>query len=205
MKRTVLVSFLAIAALGLLVAFAYNSRSVPVEAHVAQHTILTDLEETQRNFEAMVATLTAAMDAGEAPPAGTLSLQRRLAGGPERIVEELRQIPGSTAELNRIESYQERYAQSSAAADSLIDALISEQTTYAESVDYLREAGPGIIERMRASGLERAAADAFQLIVGAVDYAARDSAAKRKRQLRRVARVHDADALRIKKLLGLIG
>ena len=34
MKRTLLVSFLAVAALGLLVAFAVNSRSVPVEAHI---------------------------------------------------------------------------------------------------------------------------------------------------------------------------
>ncbi len=60
-------------------------------------------------------------------------------------------------------------------ASALGADLIAAQTEFAESVSYLREVGPGIIERMRDIALERAAADTFQLIVGTLDYAAPQS------------------------------
>ena len=62
MKRAVIALFLALAALGLLISLALESRSLPVEAHVAQYTIAGDLERFDQDFRALVDTLQAAFE-----------------------------------------------------------------------------------------------------------------------------------------------
>jgi len=47
MKRTAFAIVVALAALGLLVSLAFESRPLPVEVHLAQYTIGADLEHLQ--------------------------------------------------------------------------------------------------------------------------------------------------------------
>ena len=67
-------SFLALAALALLISLALESRSLPVETHVAQYTIAGDLERFNGDFRALVDTLESAWNEQTPPGEGARAL-----------------------------------------------------------------------------------------------------------------------------------
>jgi two-component system, NtrC family, sensor kinase len=175
MKRTVLVVILAVAALALLVAFALQSRSVPVELHVAQHTVSTETARVGEDFVTLVDTLTSAWRDVESPSAAAVALQTRVAASPDLLRSSVLQIPGSRSQRTRIQNGFDGFVSTVDETATLASELIADQTAFVESVAYLRDIGPQVIQQMRDIRLDRVAADSFQLIVGAVDYARPDS------------------------------
>ena len=70
MKRAVIALVLALAALALLASLALESRSLPVETHVAQYTITTDLKRSEGDFRGLIDTLQAAWQDQQPPGEG---------------------------------------------------------------------------------------------------------------------------------------
>src|SRR5262245_66653220 len=85
MKRAVIAFVLALAALALLISLALESRSLPVETHVAQYTIASDLERLDDDFKALVDTLQAAWMEQTPPGEGARALLERVAAQPQQL------------------------------------------------------------------------------------------------------------------------
>lgn len=185
MKRIVLVCILALAALGLLVVFALQSRSMRLEVHIAQHTVGTEVERLSEEYSTLLTSLESAWRDTQIPGDGVRALESRLTAAPERLQPPLLEIPGSFSQRERMRNSFENFKSTVAQASELANTLIDQQTAYAESVTYLRDAGPQIIQQMRDIRLNRVAADMFQLIVGTVDYATPESET-REYELRRL-------------------
>ena len=85
MKRAVIALVLALAALALLISLALESRSLPVETHVAQYTIAGDLERLNGDFRALVETLESAWRDQTSPGEGARALLERVASQPQQL------------------------------------------------------------------------------------------------------------------------
>jgi signal transduction histidine kinase len=175
MKRTVVVVVLAVAALGLLVLFAWQSRSAPASLHIAQYTVANETTRLTEDFATLVATLQSAWRATERPGEAALALEERVTTAPQRIAESAAEVSGSGNQDERIRNSLDGLTTTIEQVSSLAVGVINEQTAFVDSVTYLRDSGPAIIQQMRDMGLERVAADAFQLIIGTVDYATPES------------------------------
>ena len=171
MKRTLVVVVLAVAALGLLGLFAWQSRSAPAELHISQYTVATETARLTEDFGTLVATLQAAWRDTERPGEAARALEERMRTGPERIARSAAQVRGSSSQNERMRNSLEGLTTTVEQASALALGLINDQNAFVDSVAYLRDSGPAIIQQMRNTGLERVAADAFQLIIGTVDYA----------------------------------
>jgi signal transduction histidine kinase len=178
MKRAVIALLLALAALGLLVSLVLESRSLPVETHVAQYTIAGDLQRIGSDFRALVQTLEAAWEQQQPPGEGARALLERVAAQPEQLPESLFQMQGSASQEARLSNSHETFTTAIGDAAVLAGQLINEQTEYAAAVAFLRESGATVIQDIRAAGLDRAAADAFQLVVGTLAFAGRDASVR---------------------------
>ena len=77
MKRAVIALILAFAAIALLISLALESRSLPVETHVAQYTITGDLARLESDFRALTDTLSAAWQEQQRPGEGARALLDR--------------------------------------------------------------------------------------------------------------------------------
>jgi len=170
MKRTVIVVILAGAAMALLLSVALESRSVPLYVHIAQHTAATEVDRVSDEFRTLISTLESTWETSQAPGEGARALAARVASSPLRLREPLLQVPGNSAQRGRVLNSFEGFAISAREASTLATELLVEQTSYAEKVSFLRDAGPQIIQTMRDMRLERIAADTFQLVVGTVEY-----------------------------------
>lgn len=171
MKRTVVVVSLAVFALALLAALALESRSVPLGVHIAQNTVATEADRVREDFATLLSTLESAWQTTQSPGEGGRALVGRLAEAPEQLRAPTLLIPGNRAERDRVLNTYETFSRTAADASALASELIEDQTRYAESAIYLRDAGPRIIQQMRDIGLDRAAEDTFQLVIGSVDFA----------------------------------
>ena len=85
MKRAVIALVLALAALALLISLALESRSLPVETHVAQYTIAGDLERLNGDFRALVETLQSSWQDQAPPGEGARALLARVAAQPQQL------------------------------------------------------------------------------------------------------------------------
>lgn len=171
MSRSILAALIAAAALALLAAVAWQARSVPAEARVAQDTVATSLERTADEFETLVAALESAWRDLRAPGEGARAITERLAEQPAELETPISRIPGTGGQLRRIANRHDTFAATSRDASRLAGELLDELGAYAESVAYLRESGPQIVQGMRQAGLDDAAADMFSLLAGTLDTA----------------------------------
>ena len=178
MKRAVIALVLALAALGLLVSLVLESRPLPVETHVAQYTITGDLQRIDADYRALVGTLEAAWQAQQPPGEGARALLERVAAQPEQLPESLFQMQGSSSQEARLSNSHETFTTAISDAAVLAGQLINDQTEYAAAVSFLRESGATVIQDIRAAGLDRAAADAFQLVVGTLDFAGQNASVR---------------------------
>jgi signal transduction histidine kinase len=175
MKRTVAVFILALAALALLVLFAWQSRSAPAELHIAQYTVANETTRLSEDFATLVTTLQAAWRETERPGEAARALEERIQTAPQRITSSAALVRSIGGQSERIQNSLTGLTTTVEQASTLALGLINDQNAFVDSVTYLRDTGPAIIQRMRDMGLERVAADAFQLIIGTVDYATPDS------------------------------
>jgi signal transduction histidine kinase len=174
MKRAVIAFVLALAALALLISLAFESRSLPVETHVAQYTITGDLERLNGDFKALVDTLQAAWMEQTPPGEGARALLERVAAQPKQLPESLFTMQGSASQEARLRNSQETFLTAVGQATALAQDLIVDQTAYAAAVAFLREQGATVIQELRDAGLDRQSADTFQLVVGTLDFAGQD-------------------------------
>lgn len=171
MKRAVIALVLALAALALLISLALESRSLPVEAHVAQYTITNDLKRIDEDFRALVTTLQSSWQALQPPGEGARALLARVSTQPQELPQSLLAMRGNASQEARLQNSYDTFNDSITAATDLAEQLLADETEYANSVDFLREAGARIIQQMREARLDRVAADTFQLVVGTLDFA----------------------------------
>jgi signal transduction histidine kinase len=175
MKRAVIAFVLALAALALLISLALESRSLPVETHVAQYTITGDLERINGDFKALVDTLQSAWMEQAPPGEGARALLGRVAAQPRQLPESLFTMQGSASQEARLRNSQETFLTAVGQATALAQELIDDQTAYAAAVSFLREEGATVIQELRDGGLDRQSADTFQLVVGTLDFAGKDA------------------------------
>jgi signal transduction histidine kinase len=178
MKRAVIAFVLALAALALLISLALESRSLPVETHVAQYTIAGNLERLDEDFKALVDTLQAAWTGQASPGEGARALLERVAAQPRQLPESLFTMQGSASQEARLRNSQETFLAALGQATALAEELIAEQTAYAAAVAFLREEGATVIQELRDENLDRQSADTFQLVVGTLDFAGKDSSVR---------------------------
>jgi signal transduction histidine kinase len=178
MKRAVIAFVLALAALALLASLALESRSLPVETHVAQYTITGDLERLDADFKALVDTLQAAWTEQTPPGEGARALLERVAAQPQQLPASLFTMQGSASQEARLRNSQETFLGAVGQATALAQELIADQTGYAAAVAFLREQGATVIQELRDAGLARQAADTFQLVVGTLDFAGKDASVR---------------------------
>ena len=175
MKRSILAIGLAVAALALLGTLVLQSRPVPVDVHVAHHAAIADLERTAEDFNSLITALNSAWASAQEPGEGARALAARVTESPERLSTQLFQVSGGTSQVNRVVNRYDTYAKMVAETELLITDLFGTQAAYLESVAFIRETGPQIIEQMRGTRLDRAATDTFQLVVGTLDYSTADA------------------------------
>jgi signal transduction histidine kinase len=178
MKRAIIALVLAFAALALLISLALESRSLPVETHVAQYTIAGDLERLNGDFRALVETLESAWRDQTSPGEGARALLERVASQSQQLPPSLFTMNGSASQEARLSNSHATFTTAIGDATGLARELISDQTEYAAAVSFLRESGASIIQELRSQGLDRQAADTFQLVVGTVDFAGKDASVR---------------------------
>lgn len=178
MKRAVIALVLALAALALLISLALESRSLPVETHVAQYTIAGDLERLNGDFRALVETLQSTWQAQTAPGEGARALLERVTAEAQALPASLFEMQGSASQEARLSNSHQTFVTAISSATALAGELLSDQTAYAAAVAFLRESGADVIQEIRNQGLDRQAADTFQLVVGTLDFAGRDASVR---------------------------
>jgi signal transduction histidine kinase len=178
MKRAVIAFVLALAALALLISLALESRSLPVETHVAQYTITGNLERLDGDFKALVDTLQAAWVEQTPPGEGARALLERVAAQPQQLPESLFTMQGSASQEARLRNSQETFLAAVSQATTLGEELIADQTAYSAAVAFLREEGATVIQELRDARLDRQSADTFQLVVGTLDFAGKDASVR---------------------------
>ena len=149
MKRTAIAIVLALAALGLLISLALESRPMPVEVHVAQYTISSDLERINDDFRTLVATLESAWKDNQPPGEAARALLARVSAQPQQLPRSLFELRGSANQEQRVQDTFETFQNGINESAKLAGALITDETEYAESVAFLRESGARVIEQMR--------------------------------------------------------
>jgi signal transduction histidine kinase len=169
---------LALAALALLFSLALESRSLPVETHVAQYTISGDLDRLEADFRALVDTLQAAWSEQQPPGEGARVLLERVVSQPQQLSESLRKMQGGASQKSRLSNSHETFSGAVTRAGALAGELIAQQTEYSAAVAFLRESGASVIQDLRDTGNDRAAADTFQLVVGTLDFAGRNASVR---------------------------
>src|SRR5688572_6542385 len=178
MKRAVIALVLALAALALLISLALESRSLPVETHVAQYTIAGDLERLNGDFRALVDTLESAWKEQTPPGEGARALLERVAAQPQQLPESLFTMRGSASQEARLSNSHSTFLTAVNGATALADELLSDQTEYSAAVLFLRESGANVIQELRNQNLDRQAADTFQLVVGTLDFAGKNASVR---------------------------
>jgi signal transduction histidine kinase len=178
MKRAVIALVLALAALALLISLALESRSLPVETHVAQYTIAGDLDRFNGDFRALVDTLESAWAEQTPPGEGARALLERVAAQPTQLPESLFTMQGSASQETRLGNSHATFIDAVGQATALAEELIADQTAYAAAVSFLREEGAAVIQELRDAELDRQAADTFQLVVGTLDFAGKDASVR---------------------------
>jgi signal transduction histidine kinase len=210
MKRTAFAVVVAFAALGLLISLALESRPLPVETHVAQYTIVSDLERINQDFTTLVSALRTAWNDMQPPGEGARALLGRVSSQPQQLPQSLFEMRGNASQEQRLSNSFESFTATIAESTKLADELISDQTAYTSAVSFLRESGARVIQQMRDRSLDRAAADTFQLVVGTLDFAGtRPSVQEQelRRLLATLGRDQRADGMPadLAQLLGAIG
>jgi signal transduction histidine kinase len=178
MKRAVIAFVLALAALALLVSLALESRSLPVETHVAQYTIAGDLERINADVRALVDTLRSSWEEQTLPGEGARALLARVSAQSQQLPQTLLALQGNASQEARLRNSHETFMSAVGQATSLAGELISDQTAYMSAVSFLRESGAATIQSLRDAGLDRQAADTFQLVVGALDFAGKNASVR---------------------------
>ena len=171
MKRTAIAIVLALAALGLLISLALESRPLPVDVHVAQNAIVAELERINDDFRTLIDTMQAAWKEVQPPGEGARALLTRVTEQPKQLPQSLFELRGTASQEARLRNSFDGFTQTVGDATKLANELLTEQTEYTASVAFLRESGARVIQQMRDLKLDRVAADTFQLVVGTLDFA----------------------------------
>jgi signal transduction histidine kinase len=178
MKRTVSVIVLGLVALALLVSAALRSRAIPLPSHIAYYTLDSDLTRLKEEFATLVASLETAWASSQAPGEAASALQQRIADSVTDLESSLAEIPGSTAQRERMQVSLESLRGPLGTVDTLTTTLLVQQAEYAEALSVLREQGPEIVRVLRAASFDALAATVFQALAATIEYARPDVVAE---------------------------
>ena len=172
MKRTLSVIVMAIAALALLVGAALESRSIPLEAHIARYTLSSDLANIETEFRTLRNSLATAWESSQPPGEAANALHQRIVRSVEGLEHSISIMPGSMLQLERIENQLDRFRATMGTVDDLTSTLLRQQAAYSNNLNLLRDSGAGVVQQLRAIGENRIASDVLQLATETVEFAA---------------------------------
>ena len=172
MKRTLIVIVLAIAALALLVGAALESRSIPLEAHIARYTLSSDLANIETEFGTLLNSLETARQSSQPPGEAANALHQRIVRSVEGLEHSISIMPGGRLQLERVENTLDRFRATMGIVDDLTSTLLEQQTAYSANLTLLRDDGSEVVRQLRVIGENRVAADVLQLTAETVDFAA---------------------------------
>jgi len=175
MKRTAVSIILAVAALAMLASLLLRSRALPLEVHLSQNGMATEIERIREDFAALVSALDAARRDIRAPGEAEQALLDRVANAPETLRPLVAVIPAGGAERSGLDTRLEGFTRTVSDATALARDILAEQSEYARNFAYVRDEGPRIIQQMRDLRLDGEAAEVFQLVLGTLDHASPDA------------------------------
>ncbi|HEX6994376.1 MAG TPA: ATP-binding protein [Gammaproteobacteria bacterium] len=171
MKRTAVSIILAVAALAMLASLLLRSRALPLEVHLSQNSMATEIERIREDFAALVSALDAARREIRAPGEAEQALLDRVSNAPETLHPLAAVIPASGADRASLDTRLESFTRSVSEAVALARDILAEQSEYAGNVAYVRDEGPRIIQQMRDLRLDAEANDVAQLVLNTLDHA----------------------------------
>lgn len=172
MKRTLTVIVVAIAALALLAGAALESRSIPLEAHIARYTLSSDLANIETEFQTLRNSLETAWQSSQPPGEAANALHQQMVRSIEGLEHSISIMPGGMLQLERVENNLERFRATMGIVDDLTSTLLLQQAAYSSNLTLLRDSGPGVVQQLRAIGESRVASDVLQIATETVDFAA---------------------------------
>ncbi len=171
MQRRLIAAGLTIAALAMLVVLVLDSRPIPIEAHLAHHAAIAELDRSAEDAATLVASLEAARASNQAFGEGARTVLARFEESPERLRSLVFGYAGSALHEDRVGSRFDAYTGTVADASSVTHSALLEQAELVRSLDVVRRSGPILIDRMRDIRLDDAARTTFELVAGVLDYA----------------------------------
>ena len=171
MQRRLFAAGLTVAALAMLAMLVLDSRPLPIDAHLAHHSAIAELERSADDAETLVASLESARASSLALGDGARTVLTRFEESPDRLNALVFGYSGRALHEERVRSRFDAYSGTVADASSVTHAALSEQAELVRSLDVVRRSGPVLIERMRDIRLDDAARTTFELVAGVLDYA----------------------------------
>ena len=172
MTRTAIAIVLALAALALLVSLSLDSRPVPIDAHVAQHTYSSGVDGAAGDFAALLGVMDAAWAAQRAPGDGARTLLTRVEQRPREVPPALLALATSAERRAWLANTNAGFTDALVRGTQDARALLAAQTRFGDAVTLLRESSAAVIQALRDAGLDRAAVEMLRLAVAAEGFAA---------------------------------
>ncbi len=175
MKRRLIAAGFTVAALAMLAMLVLDSQPIPIEAHLAHHAAVAELDRSAEDAATLVASLESARASNQAFGDGARAVLARFEESPGRLRTLVFGYAGRALHENRVRSRFDAYAATVADASSVTHTALSEQASLVQSLDVVSRSGPALIERMRDIRLDEAARTTFELVAGVLDFASPDS------------------------------
>ncbi len=171
MQRRLIAAGLTVAALAMLVMLVLDSRPIPIEAHLAHHAAIAELQRSAEDAATLVASLESARASNQALGEGVRTVLTRFEQSPESLAALVFGYAGRALHEERVRSRFNAYSGTVADASSVVHTALSEQEALIRNLDIVRRTGPVLVERMRDIRLDEAARATFELVAGVLDYA----------------------------------
>ncbi|NNC65929.1 MAG: hypothetical protein HKN84_14190, partial [Gammaproteobacteria bacterium] len=171
MQRRLIAAGLTVAALAMLGMLVLNSRPIPVEAHVAHHGAIAELDRSAEDAATLVASLESARGSNQPIGDGARTVLSRFEQSPDRLRSLVFGYSGRALLEDRVLNRFDAYTGTVADASSVAHTVVSEQAELARNLGVVRQSGPALIERMRDIRLDDSARTTFELVAGVLDYA----------------------------------
>ncbi|NIW24083.1 MAG: hypothetical protein GWN29_05640, partial [Gammaproteobacteria bacterium] len=163
MKRRLIAAGFTVAALAMLAMLVLDSQPIPIEAHLAHHAAVAELDRSAEDAATLVASLESARASNQAFGDGARAVLARFEESPGRLRTLVFGYAGRALHENRVRSRFDAYAATVADASSVTHTALSEQASLVQSLDVVSRSGPALIERMRDIRLDEAARTTFEL------------------------------------------
>ena len=104
---------------------------MPVEVHVAQYTITSDLERINDDFKTLVSTLEDSWNETQPPGEAARALLARIAAQPQQLPRSLFELRGSASQEQRLQNSFDGFTKTIEGSATLAGELLADESDYA--------------------------------------------------------------------------